>query len=59
MEFYIRFTLGQRIFTDNKWSGHPHKRLNFHCRCRESVDCMCKDGKILPNCRMNQNCKKR
>lgn len=57
IEFYIRYKLGQRIFTDKNWSGQPHKRLNLHCRCGESSYCMCKDGKRLSNCEMNQNCK--
>jgi len=55
LEFYIRYKLGQRVFRDDNWRGQPHKRLNLHCRCGESADCMCKDGEFLPNCEMNQN----
>jgi hypothetical protein len=57
LEFYIRYKLGQRVFRVDNWGGQEHKRFNFHCRCGESTDCMCKDGESLPNCEMNQNYK--
>jgi len=35
-EFYVRYKLGQRIFSAGNWSGEHHNKFDYHCEDLES-----------------------